>query len=142
MARNQTYIDAPPERVFYVLADPDSYGHWVVGSNAIHDADAAWPAVGTAFRHTVATGPFKTSDLTTVERVSPRRLTLHASANPYGAARVTIELQPVKGGTRVTLIEDPAELRARLFFTPLGHLLVRLRNAESLRRLRRLAETA
>jgi len=39
------------------------------------------------------------------------------------------------------MVEDPAELCARLFFSPLGHLLVRLRNAESLRRLRRLAET-
>ncbi len=40
----------------------------------------------------------------------------------------------------ITLLEDPGDLLTRLVFTPLTHLAVRRRYAESLRRLKRLAE--
>ncbi len=52
MATNRKLIDAPPERVFEVLSDPDSYGFWVVGSSDIRDADAGCPAPGSRFHHT------------------------------------------------------------------------------------------
>ena len=39
MARNDTFIAAPPERVFEILSDPDNYGYWVVGSKRIRGAD-------------------------------------------------------------------------------------------------------
>jgi hypothetical protein len=52
---------------------------------------------------------------------------------------VSIELHPAGDGTRVTMIEDPGDRLTGLVFTPLTHLLVRLRNAESLRRLAKLA---
>ena len=35
MATNECFIDAAPERVFSVLADPHSYEHWVVGAQAV-----------------------------------------------------------------------------------------------------------
>ena len=40
MARNEIFIGAPPAAVFGVLADPRSYGEWVVGSREIRAADA------------------------------------------------------------------------------------------------------
>ena len=52
MATNRKLIDAPPERVFEVLSDPDNYGFWVVGSSDIRDADAGFPARGSRFHHT------------------------------------------------------------------------------------------
>lgn len=141
MARNTTHINAPPERVFEVLTDPDSYGYWVVGSKEIRGADPDWPQPGSQFHHKVGFGPFTVADSTRVElNEPPRRLRLRAKARPLGTARVTMELKPADGGTEVTMIEDPADPLTAFVFNPLTHLLVRGRNVESLNRLKELAE--
>lgn len=141
MARNDTHIDAPPERVFEILSDPDSYGYWVVGSKRIRDADANFPAVGSKFEHTVGWGPIDVDDHTLVlEADPPRRLKMQAKARPLGTATVTMEIEPEGDGSRVTMIEDPGDRVTALVFNPLTHLLVRGRNVESLDRLRELAE--
>jgi uncharacterized protein YndB with AHSA1/START domain len=141
MARNRTLMQAPPDTVFDVLCDADNYPRWVVGASAIRDVDTDWPAAGTAFHHRLGVGPLTVADETRVVEIErPHRLVLHAKARPAGSARVTLELEPAPSGTRVTLVEDPGDLLTRLAFTPLTHLLVRVRNAESLRRLKRLAE--
>lgn len=141
MARNQRLMPVSPERVFSVLADPSSYGHWVVGSDTIRDADAAWPAVGTRFHHRVGFGPVKVDDHTeVVEADPPRRLVLHAKARPlFGTARVELDLERRGGGTLVTMVEDAGDPLTKVVFWGLTHLLVRGRNAESLRRLEELA---
>lgn len=140
MARNERIIPASPERVFAVLSNPDSYGHWVVGSDKIRDADAAWPAVGTRFHHRVGVGPLKINDHTEVMAMEPdRRLALHARARPLGTASVELELERRGGGTLVTMVEGPGDRLTRLLFNPLTHYFVRRRNDESLRRLEELA---
>lgn len=53
MAKNQRLMPVLPEAVWAVLARPESYGYWVVGSKVIRDADAAFPAVGTKLHHTL-----------------------------------------------------------------------------------------
>ena len=141
MARNAALIDASADTVFDVLTDPDDYPRWVVGASDIRDVDSDWPAAGTAFHHRVGLGPLTLADRTTVLEIErPRRLVLQARARPAGTARITLQLEPSGAGTRVTLVEDPGDLLTRLVFTPLVHLAVRVRNAESLRRLKRLAE--
>jgi uncharacterized protein YndB with AHSA1/START domain len=141
MARNEIRIATSPAAVFAVLADGRSYGHWVVGSSEIRDVDAGFPAVGTAFHHTVGIGPFKVADHTRVVACDPpRRLELRAKARPLGTARVILELHPEGDGTRVVMIEDAGDRLTALVFNPLTHLLVRGRNVESLRRLKELAE--
>jgi uncharacterized protein YndB with AHSA1/START domain len=141
MARNEAIIDAPPERVFEVLMDPDSYGDWVVGSKEIRGADADWPAVGSRFHHRVGFGPFTLDDHTQIEEIDPPRLLkLRARARPLGTALVTLELRPSGAGTALTMIEDPADPLTAFAFQPVVHLLTRRRNDEGLRRLRRLAE--
>lgn len=140
MARNQRLMPVPPERVFAVLSDPWSYGHWVVGSDTIRDADPGWPAVGTRFHHRVGVGPLKVDDHTeVVECDPPRRLVLHAKARPLGTARVVLDLERRGGGTLVTMVEDAGDPLTEIVFWGLTHLLVRGRNAESLRRLEELA---
>lgn len=142
MARNETTINVPPERVFDVLMDTDCYGHWVVGSKEIRGADPDWPAVGSRFHHRVGVGPFTLDDHTQVEEIDPpRRLKLRARARPLGTAMVTLELSPSGSGTHVTMIEDPADPLTALIFSPLTHFLTRRRNDESLRRLTKLAES-
>jgi uncharacterized protein YndB with AHSA1/START domain len=140
MARNERLIPASPERVFAVLSDPDSYGHWVVGSDTIRDADPEWPRVGSRFHHRVGVGPFKVNDHTEVIAMEPdRHLELHAKARPLGTAHVVLDLERRGGGTNVTMVEDAGDRLTRLVFNPLTHFLVRRRNDESLRRLEELA---
>ena len=141
MAVNEIHIDAPPERVFAVLADWRSYGDWVVGSRFMRGADPGFPAAGTRFHHQVGWGPLNLNDHTTVLEVDqPRRLVLKAKARPLGTAVVALEMRRENSGTHVVLREDPGDSATAFVFNPLTHLLVRGRNTESLQRLKRLAE--
>jgi polyketide cyclase/dehydrase/lipid transport protein len=141
VARNEAFIAAPPDRVYEVLSDPDRYGDWVVGSREIRSADTGWPAIGTSFEH--ASGPpvlGAVDDTTVVDTLAPVMLELHAQVRPYPGARVTLYLLPDGEGTRVVMIEDPANPALNLLIGPLGHGLIKLRNVESLRRLKDIAE--
>jgi uncharacterized protein YndB with AHSA1/START domain len=141
MSRNVAHFSVPPERVFAVLSDADCYHDWVVGAKHIRTADPDFPAPGTRFHHRVGFGPITVDDHTLVlESAPPHRLVLEAKARPLGTARVTMDIQPEGSGSRVTMIEDPADQLTKIVFNPLTHLLVRGRNAESLRRLQALAE--
>jgi uncharacterized protein YndB with AHSA1/START domain len=141
LSRNHLHVNAPPKRVFAVLADPRSYAYWVVGSRRVRGADDDFPAVGSAFFHTVGFGPLRIKDYTVVEAMKPRRLLqLKAKARPAGTARVTLKLRRRGRGTDVTMIEAPGDALTALVFNPLAHLLVRGRNARSLERLKELAE--
>lgn len=142
MAINEIHIDAPPERVFAVLADWRSYGDWVVGSRYIRGADPGFPAAGTRFHHQVGVGPLHLNDHTKVLEVDqPHKLILRAKARPFlGTAIVDLSLQPENGGTKVVMREDPGDALTAFVFQPITHLLVRGRNEESLQRLKGLAE--
>ena len=141
MARNEHLIRAPAKAVFDVLADPRSYAYWVIGSREIRAADDSWPEPGSRFKHTVNAGPLRIKDESLVEEMRPGRfLQLKVRARPFGNARVKIELEDVDGGTRVTIIEDPADLPSAFVFQPLVHLITRWRNLWSLQRLAELAE--
>jgi hypothetical protein len=127
--------------VFELLADPRTYAYWVVGSYEIRAADRRWPAPGAKFHHTVGRPPLHLKDETVVVAAHPpAMIELRAKARPLPTARVTLHLEPELDGTRVTMIEDPANPLLNLLAGPLGHLTIRLRNHESLRRLKALAE--
>jgi uncharacterized protein YndB with AHSA1/START domain len=135
-------IDTPPERVFAVLARPEPYADWVVGSDTIRDADPNWPATGSRFHHRVGVGPFKVQDHTEVIEVEPpRKLVLHARARPLGTALVSLLLEPQGDSTRVTMHETAGDALSKLAINPLTDWLVHHRNVESLRRLKRIAES-
>jgi len=141
MARNQAYIDAPPTAVFAVLSDADNYGEWVVGSRAIRDADAGFPAVGTKFHHQVGIPPLLLNDHTEVlESQAPSRLVLRAKTRPFATARIELRLVAEGQGTRITMYEGAGDLLSHVVLNPLTDPLLRLRNRHSLDRLRRLAE--
>lgn len=142
MATATISVDASAEDVFDVLSDPDSYGHWVVGSDTIRDADPGFPAKGTRFHHRVGVGPLKTNDHTEVLAVErPRLLALQAKARPFGTARVTVQLTPMGvARTEVTMTETAGDPLSHLVLNRLTAPLLKLRNVQSLRRLKRLAE--
>jgi uncharacterized protein YndB with AHSA1/START domain len=143
MAAVSLHFDAPPARVFAVLSQPETYGFWVVGSRAIHDADPAWPAPGSSFRHSQGRWPLTVSDTTSVTASDPpRRLELEARVRPLLVTRIVLTLEPESGGTHVHMDEQATggllEAAVRL---PPGPQLLEARNLEALRRLRWLAES-
>ncbi len=135
-------FDVPPERVWAALADPDTYGDWVVGSHSIRDADPNWPEPGSRFYHRVGVGPFKLRDNTKVlESQPPERLVLHARARPLGTARVELVIKRDGNGSLVTIQETAGDPFTLLAINPLTNPLMDRRNVETLRRLKRIAET-
>lgn len=123
-----------------MLADPESYAYWVVGSKRIRDADPGWPAPGTRFHHTVGVGPLTIDDHTeSLSADPPRRLVLKAKARPLGVAKVEIELEPQRGGTCVTITENPTGVQKPLTYFPPLQALTWVRNSESLARIEQLA---
>jgi uncharacterized protein YndB with AHSA1/START domain len=129
-----------PEAVWDVLADPSSYAYWVVGSKAIRDADASFPAPGTRFHHTIGVGPLTVRDHTEVlESERPQLMRLRAKGRPLGTAQVTLEMTPQDGGTEVRITENPDGVFTILSLNPALHVFTKLRNAESLMRLEELA---
>lgn len=141
MARNEAWTPATPERVFEILSDPAYYGYWVAGSREIRGADPGFPGLGTKFHHTVGFWPLKSKDHTRVEAVRPpHHIKLRAKARPFGTACVTLDLRQERGGTHITMIEDPGDKFTALLFNPAMHMLVRMRNERSLKKLCELAE--
>lgn len=141
MAENTITIDASPEEVFDVLLHARSYGDWVMGCKDVRDVDAHWPQPGSRLHHTVGMGPLNLQDTTGIVSVDrPRRLVLEARARPAGIAHVSFTLEPSGPGTKVAMIEHPVRGPARRLNNPVLDAMVRSRNAETLRRLKRLVE--
>ena len=141
MADTDIFVEAPPERVFDVLSDTSSYGHWVVGSKHIRGEEGGWPAPGSRFHHTVGVGPLTVRDHTSVEESQrPRRLVLRAKFRPMGIARIALDLEPEGRGTRVRMREHPLGGPMARIWNRAADALVHARNVESLRRLKSLAE--
>lgn len=141
MAENAIVIDAPPERVFDVLADPETYAEWVVGTRTVRGADEGWPAPGARLYHSIGAGPVTIDDSTeVVEAQAPSRLVLRAHLGPLGTFHVDLALRDDgRGGTRVTMVEHPIEGVSKLA-GPVGDAAGSVRNMLSLRRLKELAE--
>jgi uncharacterized protein YndB with AHSA1/START domain len=141
VARNEIFIAVPPTAVFEVLADPRTYAKWVVGSREVRAADESWPAPGSAFDHSVGKQPLVIKDDTSVvDSQPPVMLELRARARPLPTARIILHLESYARGTRVTMIEEPANRVLARVGGPLLQAAIRLRNRESLRRLKALAE--
>jgi NAD(P)-dependent dehydrogenase (short-subunit alcohol dehydrogenase family)/uncharacterized protein YndB with AHSA1/START domain len=142
MARNRVHIDATPEEVFAVLADPECYPEWVVGAAGLRDADAEFPAVGSRFHHKVGSWPVGLKDHTEVMEVEPpHRLVLKAKARPLGTATIAIDLEKSAGGTELAMEEVPGDrLTSLVAGNPVADQALRVRNAEALSRLKRLVE--
>jgi len=136
MARNRIHIDAPPSAVWDLLDDPSAYPRWVVGADRTLSADPNWPDPGSTFEVAL---PLGRRDHTRVKAVDPgRRLIIDAAAGTFGPARTTISLEPEGEGTLVTIVEDPAGKLFPLRLIPPVHWIIRVRNRESLRRMRAL----
>jgi uncharacterized protein YndB with AHSA1/START domain len=135
-------VQAPPGRVFAVLADGWTYSDWVVGTAHIRDVEDGWPEVGTQLHHKVGPWPISLNDSSTVIACEPpRSLTLRAGLWPLGEATVRFELEPVGAtATRVTLYEQFDAGPLLFLRNKINDLLLHGRNVEALQRLADLAE--
>lgn len=142
MARNRITTRASPQEVFAILADPACYPKWVVGTSELRGADEDWPRQGTSFHHTEFLPRIGLRDSTTVlECDPPGRLVLRTRVRPLLVAEVELLLRELPGGgTEIEMNDEPVGSILGVLDNPLLQLGLKMRNAESLRRLSRLAE--
>lgn len=141
MSENHTYIDAPPDAVFDVLADAYSFAYWVVGASEIRGVEGNWPEPGSKFHHTQGFYGVGLKDSTSsLAATRPRQLVMEVRFRPLMVGKVELRLRPRGRGTHVTMIEYPISGPVKKIHNPLIDRAFWARNIESLRRLRKLAE--
>jgi hypothetical protein len=143
MARNEIVVGVAPDEMFTLLLDPYAYPKWVVGTRRVREVDRDWPSVGARFHHTVGVGPFSTRDSTRMLASRPPfDLDLEVRFRPLGVACVSVRVSDAGvGGCRIVLTEDPIAGPAEGLRGRAWDAVVHARNALSLWRLRRLAES-
>jgi hypothetical protein len=143
MSRNEITVGIAPDEMFELLLDPYAYPKWVVGTRHIRAVDTDWPHAGARFHHSVGAGPFSTRDSTKI-LVSrpPFDLDLEVRFRPLGVACVSLRLSETGDGrSKIVLDEKPIAGPAEGLHGRAWDAVVHARNALSLRRLRRLAES-
>jgi uncharacterized protein YndB with AHSA1/START domain len=141
MAHTAVRVRAKPEDVFDVLLDAHSYPRWVVGARRLREVDPGWPAPGSRFHHALGVGPLELHDTTCMlDWVRPQCVALEARFRPAGTAKVTITVRPDGAAAVVEIDEQPLDGPVHGIWGRLVDRAVRLRNAISLKRLRRLVE--
>lgn len=142
MAENTVWVSASPAACWDVVADPRSYAFWVVGSDGVHDVDGDWPSVGATFHHSQGSAPLRLRDTTSVlESAAPRLLRLEVRARPLFVGIVTLTFTAQDGGTTIRMGEEPTGGLVGVPPSFTTDPFIRLRNAESVRRLAAMAWT-
>jgi carbon monoxide dehydrogenase subunit G len=140
MASTSIEVPAPPATVWNVLADPTTYGDWVVGTKSIGRTDPEWPAAGSVLEYEVGVGPISVGDRTVVVECDPLRLLLlRAEFSRLGAVMIRLRLEPYAAGTRVLMDEKPVEGIVDAVHNPLSDAVLKRRNDLALDRLKQLA---
>jgi len=128
-------VPAPPEAVFAVLSDPETYPEWLAGAQHIRRVDDDFPSEGAAFDHEV--GPSESVTIADNSEVrsadAPNHLVLDVHAGPLRGI-VEFELERIADGTLVTFRERVTGTLAAAM--PLLRGPIFLRNRVSLDRLR------
>ncbi len=141
MATTKITIDAPARAVYESLMDAWTYEVWVRGTKRIREVDAAWPAPGSRFHHSVGAGPLTTRDETRLLRREDDKLVeLEIHLWPIGEAVVRLELDEVDGRTHVTMHEDFKKGPAAWADNSLQQAMIKLRNDFSLDKLKTIVE--
>jgi uncharacterized protein YndB with AHSA1/START domain len=139
MSVNELVIEAPPDEVFAVLADPDLYAEWVVGAHDSRETDPRWPQPGAVFHHEQGIAPLTITDTTSVVSVDPpRRFVLEARVRPLVVALVDVTVEEHPSGSFVRMEERVVGGLLRSVPRGLVDRLLHRRNDRSLRRLRKL----
>jgi len=142
----EIHIDAPPEKVFYWLENPERAMQWmssVAGGEILHKTDG-W--VGTTFREIVADEEGSTEMQGMVTEYSANRAMGFHLEGKYNRVEVHYLLEPTNGGTRL-IQEGDLHFKSvtRLLMLILGPLFkakIRKQSMEEFRKLKELCETS
>jgi hypothetical protein len=141
VSENECLVHAHVDAVFAVLTDGWSYAGWVVGASRVRAVDPGWPEPGRSIHHSVGTWPLVVDDTTTSLEYEPlSRLRLKVRVWPGGVGEVEFQVTESSGGCRIVMLEQATSGVAALMPTPVTDVILRARNAETLRRLALLAE--
>ncbi len=141
MATNEMAASCSADAVFAVLANGWLYPTWVVGASRMRLVEDEWPAPGSKIHHSFGVWPALLNDNTeSLAWEPPRRAVFKARGWPLGAARVELQVQPTADGCRVRIIEDVVSGPGLALPKPARDIALHIRNAETLNRLRYLAE--
>jgi hypothetical protein len=141
VSENECFVHADAAGVFAILADGWSYAAWVVGASRVRAVDPGWPEPGRSIHHSVGTWPLLIDDTTTALEYEPlSRLRLKVRVWPAGAGEVEFQVTESSEGCRIVMLEQATGGVAALVPSPLTDVILRARNAETLRRLALLAE--
>lgn len=107
----------------------------------MRDVDSSWPRAGSRLHHSIGAWPLLLNDSTTVrEWDPPHRMALTARGWPLGEAHVEITATRLGDECLVRIREVPATGPATWVPRSVANLVLRWRNAETLKRLAYLAE--
>lgn len=137
MAVIENVVDAPPDRVYAVLADGWTYGDWVVGISHVSRVEADWPSVGSALHYQVGAGLATLRATATVLSTDPPyELAFRPHLWPLGEYVVRIMLTPVdEGRTKIVFAEHLVAGPLYAVRRRPSELMLHLRGRETVRRL-------
>ncbi|MGW7267412.1 SRPBCC family protein [Streptomyces sp. NPDC054842] len=142
MAVRHQLIKRPPHVVWSVLADPDRYSEWVVGTSDTWPAEGQWPQTGASLTFEVRLGPWTVTNKTVVRRVEPpRQLELEAHSGPLGTARIALDVREWGEDTLLIVDEHPLRGAGGTLHNAAFEVLVQLRHRAMLNRLADLCES-
>ncbi|MFE9812258.1 SRPBCC family protein [Streptomyces sp. NPDC005548] len=141
MAVRHRMIKKRPRDVWAVLADPQCYAEWVVGTAESFPVRGKWPQVHAALEFQVQVGPLTLNNETVVRAcVEGRELELEAKAGPLGTARIAIEVRPWGEYTLVIIDEHPLQGVGGVLHNFAVEALIQIRHRTMLARLADLCE--
>lgn len=142
MAVRHQLIKRPPDAVWSVLADPDCYSRWVVGTSETWPNEGQWPQTGASLTYEVRLGPWTVSNKTVVRRCEPpRELELEAHSGPLGTARIALEIRSWGEDSLVIVDEHPLRGAGGALHNAAFDVFVQLRHRAMLSRLAELCES-
>lgn len=95
-------ISAPEERVWALESDPRRYPEWVVATDRMLDVPSDGLRQGATYREFGGMAPFKSESGWLVTVFEPHRRQVHLGDDGTVEFELTIEIEPIDGGSRLT----------------------------------------
>ena len=95
-------IAAPEERVWDLESHPRRYPEWVVATDRMLDVPSDGLGHGATYREYGGLAPFKAESEWLVTVFEPHRRQVHLGDDGTVEVELTIEIEPIDGGSRLT----------------------------------------